>query len=159
MAGEFTNHSEGFRGPLVCKIVGISYRQLDYWARTDLLVPSVTPAMGSGTQRRYSYSDLVGLKVIKQLLDAGLSLPSARRAVECLRSELGEDLATSNLVIAGSGSVLVRSGDELVDVLQGGQGVLSLVPMSSVVEEVDAAIVALIGDSRASTSEAIPSTA
>lgn len=63
----------GYRGPQVCEIVGITYRQLDYWARTGLLVPSITAAKGSGTQRRYSYRDLLELKVIKQLLDAGLS--------------------------------------------------------------------------------------
>src|SRR6266496_6847780 len=77
---------EGFRGPQVCKIVGITYRQLDYWARTDLLRPSISEARGSGTQRRYSYTDLLELKVIKQLLDAGVSLQSARRAIECLHN-------------------------------------------------------------------------
>ena len=77
---------EGFRGPQVCKIVGITYRQLDYWARTDLIRPSIADAQGSGTQRRYSYRDLVELKVIKGLLDAGVALQSARKAVEYLRT-------------------------------------------------------------------------
>ena len=76
---------EGYRGPQVCTIVGITYRQLDYWARTDLIRPSVADARGSGTQRIYSYRDLVELKVIKSLLDAGVSLQSARRAIEYLR--------------------------------------------------------------------------
>jgi DNA-binding transcriptional MerR regulator len=134
---------EGFRGPQVCKIVGITYRQLDYWARTGLLTPSITAAKGSGSQRRYSYRDVLELKVIKQLLDAGLALPSARRAVECLRTDLGEDLASANLVINGTSSLIARSGEELIDVLKGGQGVLSLVPMSGVVEELDAAITEL----------------
>ena len=75
-----------FRGPQVCSIVGITYRQLDYWARTDLLHPSISKARGSGSQRLYSYSDLVQLKVIKRLLDSGVSLQAARRAVDCLRS-------------------------------------------------------------------------
>jgi DNA-binding transcriptional MerR regulator len=134
---------EGFRGPQVCSVVGITYRQLDYWARTGLKTPSISAAKGSGTQRRYSYRDVLELKVIKQLLDAGLSLASARRAVECLRDDLGEDIASANLVINGSGSVLARSGEELIDVLKGGQGVLSLVPMSGVVSELDAAIMQL----------------
>lgn len=134
---------EGFRGPQVCEIVGITYRQLDYWARTGLLVPSITRAKGSGSQRRYSYRDVVELKVIKQLLDAGLSLPSARKAVECLRSELGEDVSSANLVINGAGSVLANSGEEIIDVLKGGQGVLNIVPMAGVVSEVDAAITLL----------------
>src|SRR5437773_11648985 len=92
----------GYSGPHVCKIVGISYRQLDYWARTDLVRPSLADAQGSGTQRRYSYRDLVRLKVIKSLLDAGVSLQSARRAIEYLRDHLGEDIASANLVISGS---------------------------------------------------------
>ena len=132
---------EGFRGPQVCKIVGITYRQLDYWARTDLLRPSISEAKGSGTQRRYSYTDLLELKVIKRLLDAGVSLQSARRAIECLREGLGEDLASANLVLNGDGSVLARSDEDLVDLLKGGQGVLNIVlPLGGVVGELDGAI-------------------
>lgn len=132
--------TEGYRGPQVCTIVGITYRQLDYWARTGLLVPSITTAKGSGTQRRYSYRDVLELKVIKQLLDAGLSLNMARKAVEVLRSDLGEDVASANLLINGAGSVLARSGEEIIDVLKGGQGVLNIVPMAGVVSELEAAI-------------------
>ncbi len=131
---------EGFRGPQVCKIVGITYRQLDYWARTDLIRPSIADARGSGTQRRYSYRDLVELKVIKGLLDAGVSLQQARRAIEYLRDNLGEDIATASLVINGSGSVLVRTDGELVDLVRRGQGVLSIVVLGGVKEELDAAI-------------------
>ncbi len=131
---------EGFRGPQVCKIVGITYRQLDYWARTDLIRPSIADARGSGTQRRYSYRDLVELKVIKGLLDAGVSLQSARRAIEYLRDNLGEDIATASLVINGTGSVLVRTDGELVDLVRRGQGVLSIVALGGVKEELDAAI-------------------
>jgi DNA-binding transcriptional MerR regulator len=132
----------GFRGPQVCDIVGITYRQLDYWARTDLLKPSISEARGSGTQRRYSYRDLLDLKVIKRLLDAGVSLKSARRAVAVLR-EGGEELASANLVLNGEGSVLARTGDEIIDLLRGGQGVLNIVPLAGVVEELDAAILEL----------------
>jgi DNA-binding transcriptional MerR regulator len=130
----------GFRGPQVCKIVGITYRQLDYWARTDLIRPSIADARGSGTQRRYSYRDLVELKVIKGLLDAGVSLQSARRAIEYLRDHMGEDIATASLVINGNGSVLARSDGELVDLVRQGQGVLSIVALGGVKEELDAAI-------------------
>ncbi|HEX2699979.1 MAG TPA: MerR family transcriptional regulator [Acidimicrobiales bacterium] len=130
---------EGFRGPQVCKIVGITYRQLDYWARTDLLRPSISEARGSGTQRRYSYRDLLELKVIKRLLDAGVSLQSARRALEVLRSS-GTEVATANLVLNGSQSVLARSGEEIIDLLKGGQGVLNIVALAGVVRELDAAI-------------------
>lgn len=130
---------EGYRGPQVCTIVGITYRQLDYWARTDLLVPSISAAKGSGSQRLYSYRDLLELKVIKRLLDAGISLQSARRALEVLRDS-GEDVARANLVLSGTQSVLAHSGDEIIDLLKGGQGVLNIVPMSGVVSELDAAI-------------------
>ena len=131
---------DGFRGPQVCALIGISYRQLDYWARTGLLRPSIADARGSGTQRVYAYTDVVELKVIKQLLDAGISLQRARRAVECLRGGLGADLASANLVLVGTDSVLAHSDGEVVDLLKGGQGVLNIVPLSGVLEELDAAI-------------------
>jgi DNA-binding transcriptional MerR regulator len=137
---------DGFRGPQVCSLVGITYRQLDYWARTGLLRPSIADARGSGTQRRYAYTDVVELKVIKQLLDAGISLQRARRAVECLRGGLGGDLASANLVLVGTDSVLAHSDGEVVDLLRGGQGVLNIVPLSGVLEELDAAILQIERD-------------
>ena len=106
-----------------------------------LLQPSVAAAKGSGSRRVYSYSDVLELKVIKQLLDAGVSLQSARRAVECLRQDLGADLASANLVLTGTSSVLARSNGEVVDLLAGGQGVFNIVPLAGVVEELDADIV------------------
>lgn len=133
----------GYRGPQVCSIVGITYRQLDYWARTGLLHPSISQARGSGSQRIYSYSDLVQLKVIKRLLDSGVSLQAARRAIECLRSA-GEDLASANLVINDRRSVLVRTGEEIIDLLRGGQTVLNIVmPLEGVVTELEDAITRL----------------
>ena len=134
---------EGFRGPQVCNIVGITYRQLDYWARTDLIRPSLCDASGSGSKRRYSYADLLELKVIKSLLDAGVALQSARKALEYLRENLGEDIATANLVLNGSRSVLARTGEEIVDLLRSGQGVLNIVPLAGCKDEVDAAILEL----------------
>ena len=131
---------EGYRGPQVCTIVGITYRQLDYWARTNLIRPSVADAHGSGTQRRYSYRDLVELKVIKSLLDAGVSLQLARRAIEYLRKNLGEDIASASLVLNGPGSVLTRSDGEIIDLVRRGQGVLNIVPLGRVVHELEAAI-------------------
>lgn len=139
---------EGYRGPTVCKLIGITYRQLDYWARTGLLRPSVADARGSGSKRLYSYRDLLELKVIKQLLDAGVSLQSARRAVDCLRQNLGADLASAKLVLTEGRSVLAQTNGEVVDLLAGGQGVFNIVPLSGVVDELEAAIVEL-GASRA----------
>ena len=149
---------EGFRGPQVCSIVGITYRQLDYWARTDLLRPSISEARGSGTQHRYSYRDLLELKVIKRLLDAGISLQSARRALEVLRDH-GEEVATANLVLNGSQSVLATSGEEIIDLLKGGQGVLNIVPLSGVKSELDAAIVEFGAKPAAGAPEGEPGTA
>ena len=133
--------AEGFPGTQVCSIVGITYRHLDYWARTGLLRPSISDATGSGSKRRYSYGDVLELKVIKRLLDAGLKLQQARQAVECLRGDLGVDLASAQLVLADSRSILATSNGELVDLLAGGQGVFNVLPLSGVVSELDAAIV------------------
>jgi DNA-binding transcriptional MerR regulator len=131
---------EGFRGPQVCKIVGITYRQLDYWARTDLIRPSIADARGSGTQRRYSYTDLVELKVIKKLLDGGVSLQLARKAIEYLRGNLAGDISSTSLVLNGPGSVLTHSDGEIVDLVRQGQGVLNIVSLKPVVDELEAAI-------------------
>ena len=138
------DEAEGYRGPQVCSIVGITYRQLDYWARTDLIRPSIADARGSGTQRLYSYRDLVELKVIKSFLDAGMALQKARRAIEYLRGHLGEDIASASLVLNGADSVLLaRDSGELVDLVRQGQGVLSVVPLDGVKAELDAAITEL----------------
>ena len=131
---------EGWSGPEVCKIVDITYRQLDYWDRTDLLKPSLTPAHGSGTQRSYSYRDLLQLKVIKGLLDAGVRLQTARKVIESLRDGLGGDWQAANLVIDGQNTVLARDGEHLVDLVRRGQGVLNIVAVGSMAEELNAAI-------------------
>ena len=135
---------QGFSGKKTADIVGISYRQLDYWARTDLIRPSLADAKGSGTRRRYNYRDLLELKLVKTLLDNGIKLESIRQAFSYLRDQLGEtDIASAKLVIDGSGAVLVRENQELIDVLNRGQGVLNLLALDGVVEELDAAIVEL----------------
>ncbi len=140
LTGRDSGDEIGFRGPQVCKVVGITYRQLDYWARTNLVRPSLADAHGSGTQRRYSYRDLVRLKVIKSLLDAGVKLQAARKAIEYLREDLGDDWASASLVLNGSNSVLARTGDDLVDAVRHGQGVLNIVSLGQVVDELQAGI-------------------
>ena len=134
--------TDGFSGREASDIVGITYRQLDYWARTDLIRPSLADAKGSGSRRRYSYRDLIELKMIKSLLDAGQKLERVRAAFNYLR-DLGDDLTSVQLVIAGDSVVLVRDGGELLDVVNKyqGQGVLNLLALGGVVEQVDAAIV------------------
>ncbi len=141
--------ASGFSGPTVCRLTGVTYRQLDYWARTDLVTPSITPAKGSGSKRAYSYADVLEVKVIKSLLNSGLSLARTRQAVECLRSALGADLASSSLVMSDSGSVLAKSDGDLVDLLRGGQGVFNIVPLAGVVAE----LTTMIRQSQIQTSE------
>jgi len=126
--------SMGFSGPTVCRLTGVTYRQLDYWARTDLVTPSVTPAQGSGSKRAYSYGDVLEVKVIKSLLDSGVSLTRARQAVDCLRENLGRDVASSTLVIGENGSILADE-EGLVDLLRGGQGVFNVVSLAGVVAQ------------------------
>ncbi len=139
----------GYSGPTVCRLSGVTYRQLDYWARTGLVTPSITPASGSGSKRSYSYSDVLEVKVIKSLLTSGVSLSRARQAVECLRASLGADLAASSLVLSDSGSVLAANDGELVDLLRGGQGVFNIVPLAKVVAE----LTSTLRDSEFSKSE------
>lgn len=138
-----TRAQQGYSGQQAAEVVGITYRQLDYWARTDLVRPSLRDAAGSGSRRRYSYGDLVELRVIKTLLDAGIKLESVRRVFSYLRENLGENVTSANLVIQGAQSVVVQTDDELVDVLKKGQGVLNILPLGSVREDVDARIVEL----------------
>jgi DNA-binding transcriptional MerR regulator len=116
----------GYRGPTACHAAGISYRQLDYWARTSLVVPSVRDASGSGSQRLYSFRDLVVLKVVKRLLDAGVSLQNIRKAIDTLRSRGVNDLAGITLISDGTTVYECRSPEEVVDLLQGGQGVFGI---------------------------------
>jgi len=121
-----TDDAIGYRGVTACHAAGISYRQLDYWARTGLVVPSVRDASGSGTQRLYSFRDIVVLKVVKRLLDAGVSLQNIRRAIETLRSRGVADLAGITLISDGTTVYECRSPEEVVDLLQGGQGVFGI---------------------------------
>jgi DNA-binding transcriptional MerR regulator len=116
----------GFRGPIVCRTVGITYRQLDYWARTGLVTPSVRDADGSGSQRMYGFNDVVQLRVIKKLLDAGVSLPKIRRAVDYLRDELNMPIEDVTLVSDGKTIHACLSANEVVDLLAGGQGVFAI---------------------------------
>ncbi len=127
----------GFTGTQAAKVVGISYRQLDYWARTDLLRPSLSDASGSGSRRSYSYSDLLELKAIKKLLDAGIKLEQVRKVFEYLRLHVSTDIAAAHIVIDG-GSVMLCDGDQLVDVLKNGQGVLNVLSLGGVRDELEA---------------------
>jgi DNA-binding transcriptional MerR regulator len=116
----------GYRGPTACSAAGITYRQLDYWARTALVEPSVRAAQGSGSQRLYSFRDILVLKVVKRLLDTGISLQQIRAAVQHLRDRGSADLAQVTLMSDGVSVYECTSADEVVDLLQGGQGVFGI---------------------------------
>jgi len=127
----------GYSGTRTAKVVGISYRQLDYWARTDLIRPSLSDATGSGSRRSYSYNDLLELKAIKKLLDAGIKLEQVRKVFDYLREHVTTDIAAAHIVIDG-GSVMLCDGDQLVDVLKNGQGVLNVLSLGAVRDELEA---------------------
>jgi DNA-binding transcriptional MerR regulator len=116
----------GFRGPIACSAAGITYRQLDYWARTGLVVPEIRSASGSGSQRLYSFRDILILKVIKRLIDAGISLQQIRTAIEHLRKRGVQDLTQVTLMSDGVSVFECTSDDEVIDLLRGGQGVFGI---------------------------------
>jgi len=132
----------GYRGPTACAAAGITYRQLDYWARTGLVEPTIRGAAGSGTQRLYSFRDVLVLRVVKRLLDAGVSLQNIRAAVATLRQRGAEDLARITLLSDGSSVYELTSADEVVDLLQGGQAVFAIA-LGGVVRDVEGSLASL----------------
>jgi DNA-binding transcriptional MerR regulator len=120
------NFEIGYRGPTACTAAGITYRQLDYWARTGLVEPSVRSAAGSGSARLYGFRDILVLKIVKRLLDTGVSLQNIRSAVEHLRNRGAQDLAGITLMSDGASIYECTSSDEVIDLLAGGQGVFGI---------------------------------
>jgi DNA-binding transcriptional MerR regulator len=137
----------------VCKLVGITYRQLDYWARTNLVTPSVRAADGSGSQRLYSFNDLVELRIIKRLLDAGVSLQRIREAITHLRSQTpGGSLSDVTLISDGSRIYACSSGEEVIDVLSNGQAVFGIA-VGRVVSDTQGDVAHLPRDEQVGTAE------
>lgn len=132
----------GYRGSIAADAAGITYRQLDYWARTELVEPSVRGAKGSGSQRLYSFRDILVLKLVKRLLDTGISLQQIRVAVSHLRNHGVPDLAQVRLLSDGASVYLVTSADEVMDLLDSGQGVFAIA-VGTVVREVQAQLIEL----------------
>jgi DNA-binding transcriptional MerR regulator len=139
----------GYKGATACTVAGITYRQLDYWARTGLISPSIRPATGSGTMRLYSFQDVLVLKVVKRLLDSGVSLQNIRVAIEHLRNQGIEDLATVTLMSDGASIYECRSADEVIDIVSGGQGVFGIA-VGSVWREVEGTLSGLPADNQPS---------
>ncbi len=135
----------GYRGPTACTAAGITYRQLDYWARTGLVEPSVRAAAGSGSQRLYGFRDILVLRVVKRLLDTGISLQQIRSAVAYLRQHGASDLAKITLMSDGASVYACTSPDEVVDLLQGGQGVFGIA-LGRVWQEVEGSLADLPAD-------------
>ncbi|HZC39704.1 MAG TPA: MerR family transcriptional regulator [Streptosporangiaceae bacterium] len=135
----------GYRGPVACSAAGITYRQLDYWARTGLLEPSIRAAAGSGSQRLYGFRDILVLKVIKRLLDTGISLQQIRAAVDHLHQRGTNDLARLTLMSDGVSVYECTSPDEVVDLVQGGQGVFGIA-LGRIWQEVDGSLAQLPGE-------------
>lgn len=136
----------GYRGATACTAAGISYRQLDYWARTGLVEPTVRSASGSGTQRLYGFQDILVLKIVKRLLDTGVSLQNIRKAVEHLRNRGVADLERMTLMSDGVSIYECNSSDEVIDLLQGGQGVFGIA-INKVWNEVEGSLATLQGES------------
>jgi len=143
---------QGFRAPQVCNLVGITYRQLDYWARTGLLQPTLKTAKGSGSQRLYGFSDVVQLKVVKRLLDAGMSLKKIRQAVEILRIQLQSDRPLRDVTLLSDGQTIyaAESSQEVVDVFRRGQGVFGIA-IGPVQEELEGEVHALWAEEEEAT--------
>jgi len=135
----------GYRGPTACAAAGITYRQLDYWARTGLVEPTVRPAHGPGTQRLYGFRDILVLKIVKRLLDTGVSLQNIRIAVAHLRGRGIGDLAGMTLMSDGASVYECTSYDEVIDLVQGGQGVFGIA-VGAVWREVEGSLAQLQGE-------------
>ena len=144
----------GYRGPIACRAAGITYRQLDYWARTGLVEPSVRPAGGSGTQRLYGFRDILVLKVVKRLLDTGVSLQQIRTAVTHLRDRGVQDLAEITLMSDGASIYECTSAEEVIDLVQGGQGVFGIA-VGRVWREVEGSLATLPGERADDEPEAV----
>lgn len=144
----------GYKGATACTVAGISYRQLDYWARTGLVEPTIRPATGSGTQRLYSFQDVLVLKVVKRLLDTGVSLQNIRTAIEHLRLQGVADMSTVTLMSDGASIYECRSADEILDLLQGGQAVFGIA-VGTVWKEVEGTLSDLPYDNQPAESDLV----
>ncbi|MDR2930007.1 MAG: MerR family transcriptional regulator [Propionibacteriaceae bacterium] len=142
--GDFSAVGEGlgYRGPVACMAAGITYRQLDYWARTGLVEPEIRVAEGSGTQRLYSFRDILLLKVIKKLIDAGISLQQIRLAIAHLRARGTVDLTSITLMSDGTSVFECTEDNEIIDLVKGGQAMFAIA-LSGVWHDVEGCLVQL----------------
>lgn len=145
----------GYRGPIACAAAGITYRQLDYWARTGLVEPSIRSANGSGSQRLYAFRDILVLRIVKRLIDTGVSLANIRNAVEHLEKRGGDDLSRITLMSDGASIYECRSEDEVIDLVRGGQGVFGIA-VGRVWQEVEGQLASLPGEPAEGEETSVP---
>lgn len=147
----------GFKGPQVCAVVGITYRQLDYWARTNLVRPSLVDAQGSGSSRRYAYGDLLMLKLVKRLLDGGLSLPAVRKAMAQVKDLFDSDPTMHTYIVVGPKSVYLRDGEDVLNLLRHGQlGMGVVVDFGGVREDLEITIAKFAPPARSEMQPGLP---
>ena len=130
---------QGYTGPQVCKIVGISYRQLDHWTTTKLVKASLRNLKGSGHHREYSFEDLLRLKIIMNLRNGGMSLQKIRIALKALQKILDTGVSFSDVTVVSDGQSIYASKNEndFIDILRKGQAVfgISLGPVHDEIEQ------------------------
>lgn len=147
-------NAAGYKGATAARAAGISYRQLDYWARTGLVEPTIQSAKGSGSQRLYGFRDILVLKLVKRLLDTGISLQQIRTAISQLHEEGVHDLSQTTLMSDGAGVYLCNSSDEVIDLVNRGQGVFGIA-VGKVLREVESSLVAMDDHREASEGHAL----
>lgn len=129
----------GYRGTVASKVAGITYRQLDYWARKQIVEPSITPSHGSGSRRLYSFKDVVILAVSKRLLDAGVNLQNVTAAIGFLSRRTTAQLADVTIMCDGQQVYECTTSEQMLDLLRSGKAVFG-VSVGSLWHEIDEAL-------------------
>lgn len=129
----------GYRGTVASKVAGITYRQLDYWARKQIVEPSITPSHGSGSRRLYSFKDVVILAVSKRLLDAGVNLQNVTAAIGFLSRRTTAQLADVTIMCDGQQVYECTTSEQMLNLLRSGKAVFG-VSVGSLWHEIDEAL-------------------
>ena len=116
----------GYQASTACRAAGITYRQLDYWTRSGLVEPGIRAEQEPGSRQLYGFRDILILKVVKRLLDTGISLQQIRAAVRDMQDRDTANLAQVTLMSDGVSVYECTSPDEVVDLLAGGRGVFAI---------------------------------
>ena len=119
---------QGYTGPEVCKITGITYRQLDHWTTSSLIKASIRNLKGSGFHRVYSFQDIIQIKLVNKLREAGVSLQKIRIALKNIESILGDNINISDVSVFSDGKSIyvISDNDQMIDLLKKGQAVFGI---------------------------------